>query len=152
MKKVKSPMYGISPIYKILQEALGKIFHFGTFGTAWKDYDIYEGLTFKSREEVKKMLNLNPKEGNMIRYEENLRRRQEALRSGVTNGGPETEPSEPKHGREVCIQQIDNGFIIKIGCATFVETCRQRMFSALCEYWSDPDKAAKKYYYNKQKK
>jgi len=48
LKKVKSPMYGISPIYKISQEASGKIFHFGIFGTAWKDYDIYEGLTFKS--------------------------------------------------------------------------------------------------------
>jgi len=60
--------------------------------------------------------------------------------------------SEPKHGRPVIIQRVDNGFKIDIGCGHFVETCKKRMFAALSEYWDDPDKAAKKYYYDKQKK
>jgi len=46
----------------------------------------------------------------------------------------------------VKIIKCNNGWIVTIGCATFVTECRKKMFEALSEYWDDPVKAEKKYY------
>jgi hypothetical protein len=45
----------------------------------------------------------------------------------------------------VHIDKVDNGFIVKIGCKTFVETNWNNIFTCLCEYWDDPIAAEKKY-------
>ena len=39
-----------------------------------------------------------------------------------------------------------NGWIVKVGCATFVETDWNKICKALKEYWDNPVKAEKKYY------
>jgi hypothetical protein len=48
--------------------------------------------------------------------------------------------------RKVVIKKVHNGWIITIGCATFVETDWKKVCNALKEYWDDPVKAEKKYY------
>lgn len=55
-------------------------------------------------------------------------------------------PEIVKKYQEVKITKVQNGWIIKIGCATFVETSWKKICSALKEYWDDPVKAEKKYY------
>lgn len=47
---------------------------------------------------------------------------------------------------EVVINKVQNGWIVKVGCVTFVETSWKKVCSALEEYWDDPVKAEKKYY------
>lgn len=44
------------------------------------------------------------------------------------------------------IDKVQNGWIIKVGCAIFVETDWNKICKALKEYWDDPAKAEKKYY------
>jgi hypothetical protein len=51
-----------------------------------------------------------------------------------------------KNPEEVKITKAHNGWIVKIGCATFVETSWKKICAALKEYWDDPVKAEKKYY------
>ena len=48
--------------------------------------------------------------------------------------------------QEVKITKAHNGFIVKVGCVTFVETSWKKICKALEEYWNDPVKAEKKYY------
>jgi hypothetical protein len=91
------------------------------------------------------------KEGNMNNGPEDLVPNDRGIE--VAREAMRTVPGrETKYGRTVKIDQVENGFIIQVGCVMFVETCRKRMFAALCEYWSDPEKAAEKYFYSKQKK
>lgn len=47
---------------------------------------------------------------------------------------------------EVVINKVQNGWIVKVGCVTFVETSWKKICKALEEYWDDPVKAEKKYY------
>jgi hypothetical protein len=39
----------------------------------------------------------------------------------------------------------DGGFIIEVGCKTFVAKTEKELFKALSEYWADPEKAEKKH-------
>jgi hypothetical protein len=45
----------------------------------------------------------------------------------------------------VRIDKVVNGFIIKIGCCTFVAKTKEEIFKGLAEYWDDPSKAREKY-------
>ena len=45
----------------------------------------------------------------------------------------------------VQIKKVNQGFIITIGCQTFVATDEKKMFNALSEYFKDPKKAEEKY-------
>ena len=47
---------------------------------------------------------------------------------------------------DVHIQKVANGYVIKIGCATFVETSWDKVQKGIKEYFDDPEKAKKKYY------
>lgn len=58
----------------------------------------------------------------------------------------ESEEREPK---EVHIIPMDNGFVINIGCAHFVETSWARISRALELYFRDPVAAKKKYWEKK---
>jgi hypothetical protein len=51
-----------------------------------------------------------------------------------------------KKHQEVKITKAHNGWIVKVGCATFVETDWNKICKGLKEYWDDPVKAEKKYY------
>ncbi len=46
---------------------------------------------------------------------------------------------------EVKIEKVTNGFIVKIGCKTFVATSWHDLSKKLGEYWADPKAAEKKY-------
>lgn len=52
---------------------------------------------------------------------------------------------ETKKWRTVTIDKVENGFIVKIGCKTFVDNCWGSITQRLSEYWSDPVAAEKKY-------
>jgi len=54
--------------------------------------------------------------------------------------------AESKKHQEVKITKAHNGWIVKVGCVTFVETSWKKICAALKEYWDDPVKAEKKYY------
>ncbi len=76
----------------------------------------------------------------------------------MDNGAPKEEAREPRVGRlmpeepttlastrEVRITKVTNGFIVSVGCKTFVAHSWQSVACALGEYWENPDKAQKKY-------
>lgn len=46
---------------------------------------------------------------------------------------------------EIFINEVGNGFIVKIGCKTFVFETWQKAATAIGEYYKDPEKAEKKY-------
>lgn len=46
---------------------------------------------------------------------------------------------------EVKIKKVNQGFIISIGCQTFVSTDEKKMFEQISEYFEYPDEAEKKY-------
>jgi len=43
------------------------------------------------------------------------------------------------------IKQVENGFILEIGCKTFVSQDWNEISKGLAEYWEDPRKAEKKF-------
>lgn len=47
--------------------------------------------------------------------------------------------------REVTIRKVNQGFIIQIGCQTFVSTDEKKMFGSISEYFEYPDESEKKY-------
>jgi len=47
--------------------------------------------------------------------------------------------------RDVTIKKVNGGFILTVGCQTFVEKTEKEMFKKLTEYWKDPEKTEKKY-------
>jgi len=47
--------------------------------------------------------------------------------------------------QKVKIEKVSNGFIVKVGCKTFVETTWDKVSKALDLYWKDPAKAEKRY-------
>ena len=47
--------------------------------------------------------------------------------------------------RTVTIDAAENGFVVIIGCKTFVETSWENVSEKLLEYWIDPVAAEKKY-------
>ena len=46
---------------------------------------------------------------------------------------------------EVIIRKVENGFIVNIGCKTFVSESWLEIFAGLEEYWNDPIAAERKY-------
>jgi hypothetical protein len=46
---------------------------------------------------------------------------------------------------EVHIEKVANGWIVRIGCKTFVSTSWQEITEKLWEYWEDPLTAQKRY-------
>lgn len=46
---------------------------------------------------------------------------------------------------DVKISKVTNGFIVKVGCQTFVEKTWDAIAAALSEYWKDPSAAQKKF-------
>jgi len=73
-------------------------------------------------------------------------------------GFPQAWDDEPIQGTvrtrplEVIITPVENGFIIKVGCARFVSETWDKVQKALGEYFKDPKTAARKYYYKTEKK
>jgi hypothetical protein len=47
--------------------------------------------------------------------------------------------------REIVIRKVNNGFIINVGCQTFVEKDWEQVNIKLMEYFTDPIAAEKKY-------
>ena len=47
--------------------------------------------------------------------------------------------------QDVNIRKVTNGFIVTVGCKTFVSLSWAYIAEALKEYWTDPTKAEQKY-------
>ena len=47
--------------------------------------------------------------------------------------------------RPVVITKVENGFIVNIGCKTFVASSWAQVSDGLIDYWDDPATAEKKY-------
>ena len=47
--------------------------------------------------------------------------------------------------QKVIIEKVANGFIITVGCKTFVAETWAAVAGGLAEYWEDPMKAERKY-------
>ena len=62
---------------------------------------------------------------------------------GATLVGPETAGENPFF--DVIIQKVANGFIIRVGCKTFIAKTWVEASTGLAEYWENPQKAEKKY-------
>ena len=57
-----------------------------------------------------------------------------------------TAPTGPTYiYQEVSIRKVTNGFIIHVGCKTFVSTRWGEIALGLGEYWTDPNAAERKY-------
>lgn len=46
---------------------------------------------------------------------------------------------------DVCITRVANGFILHVGCRTFVGTTWEEVSAGLALYWRDPEEAQRKY-------
>ena len=64
----------------------------------------------------------------------------------VTYGttAPEMAVTPPQH-REVRINRVANGFIVQVGCKTFVAKTWKEASIGIDKYWKDPIKAEKEY-------
>jgi hypothetical protein len=99
------------------------------------DLDWYRYLIFNSRGSGKNwLLKQTQKEGNMFG--------QLAPSIGLDWGAGTWKNA----WHEVKITKAHNGWIVKVGCISFVETDWNKICKALKEYWDDPVKAEKKYY------
>ena len=58
---------------------------------------------------------------------------------------PMPQPINPNSHYKVIIEKVNNGFIVKIGCATFVSKEWNEIGQGLAEYWKDPRAAEKKF-------
>lgn len=54
------------------------------------------------------------------------------------------QPTGPRH-RDVQIKRVANGFVLNIGCQTFVAKTWDDASDGLRDYWKDPVAAEKKY-------
>ena len=61
--------------------------------------------------------------------------------TSVPEGAPGMNPTPAF--QDVVIKKVDNGFILEIGCKTFVETDWGRVAMGLDFYWRDPVGAEK---------
>ena len=59
--------------------------------------------------------------------------------------GPEDAQRASSKHRTVRINKVANGFIVEVGCKTFVANEWGIVAKALAEYWQDPDLAEHKY-------
>jgi hypothetical protein len=54
-------------------------------------------------------------------------------------------PASVNNFREATIRKVANGFIVKVGCQTFVSKTWSEVSDGLAEYWIDPVAAEKKF-------
>jgi hypothetical protein len=52
---------------------------------------------------------------------------------------------QTKKWHTVTIDKVENGFIVKVGCKTFVDNYWSSITQRLSEYWDDPIAAENKY-------
>ena len=55
------------------------------------------------------------------------------------------QPAQPSPWNAVNIEKVVNGFIVRVGCRTFVSKDWDEVNTALGEYWMAPETAKKKY-------
>lgn len=60
----------------------------------------------------------------------------------TVRGGP---PPLVSKWHSVTIKKVNNGFIVEVGCKTFVSVRWQDVASALANYWTDPNEAERMY-------
>ena len=58
---------------------------------------------------------------------------------------PEYNTVEPAKIYPVILKKVSNGFIIEVGCKTFVAVDLTDAFRGIAEYFDNPDAARKKY-------
>jgi hypothetical protein len=58
---------------------------------------------------------------------------------------PMPSTARPGFHQEVVISKVANGFVIRIGCKTFVAKSWAEVAGGLGEYWENPTQAEKKY-------
>lgn len=63
---------------------------------------------------------------------------------------PQGEIAGPARAYPVEIQQVENGFIIRVGCKTFVTKEWSEAWTELGAYFADPNKAALKWLRRKE--
>lgn len=51
----------------------------------------------------------------------------------------------PKEWYNVNIRKAENGFIVEVGCKTFIRLSWNDVCRDLAEYWDNPNEAQKKY-------
>ena len=66
----------------------------------------------------------------------------ELRREPFTPTGP---PIETSGWHDVVIKKVENGFIIRVGCKTFVATKWYDIYEDLAEYWTNPKAAEEKF-------
>jgi hypothetical protein len=52
---------------------------------------------------------------------------------------------------DISIKKVNRGFVVTVGCQTFVFEHDKDMFQAMRDYWKDPEAAEKKYVTDKPK-
>jgi hypothetical protein len=131
--------YGESPVYKATK-------HIYDFAMG----EIEKGII--NRFEISKLKpNQTQKEEDMPFFLGNKQKqKEENMVTPIRNSRLDEDDNDTFYGstgtQAVRIIKVNNGFIITIGCATFVETDWKKVCNALKEYWDDPVKAEKKYY------
>ena len=63
------------------------------------------------------------------------------LSAGIVSDQPE----EPRRYYDPVIKKVSNGFIVVIGCKTFVSKEWKEISDGLAEYWENPSEAQKKF-------
>lgn len=63
----------------------------------------------------------------------------------VTLGGFAQQPTAPPAELNARIDQVENGFIVRVGCKTFVAEDFKRVAEGLELYFKNPTEAQKKY-------
>ena len=81
----------------------------------------------------------------MGEHSEGVERREPPLRE-VTTG--EDTPEQANSCRQVKINKVANGFVLKIGCQTLVAKTWEEASKGLAEFWEDSAAAEKKYVKN----
>lgn len=66
-------------------------------------------------------------------------------RRDISEGVAERPVAAATGNYEVIIKKVANGFILHIGCQSFVSETAEKMFKGLGLYFKDPEAAAKLY-------
>jgi hypothetical protein len=62
----------------------------------------------------------------------------------MTNYAPTTMRSKNKM-RQISIEEMDRGFIVRVGCQTFAISTKSELTTKLLEYINDPDQTEKRW-------
>ena len=69
----------------------------------------------------------------------------ETPRESAEPQDPPNQPVVTSRYNDTVIKKVTNGFIVVIGCQTFVSKEWKEIADGLAEYWQDPRKAEKKF-------